>query len=276
MIYKKEDLKQQLSEMGLSGHDAVMLHSSMKSIGKVEGGADTVVDAFMEFFSEGLFMTPAHTWAQMSAAYSVFYPETEPACVGIIPNIFRKREGVFRSLHPTHSIAAYGPMAEAYVKGEEYAKTPCPPDGCFGRLREINAKILLAGVTHSRNTFIHSVEEFFEVPERFTAEPVTFQVKMPDGSLKPVEMYRHYNRILAHISESYDKMKAGYEKTGAARRVRLGDAACLLCDANRLFAVTGAILGREKNCFIDRNEIPEAWYEEYLWKSEEQGRQSWM
>lgn len=262
--YTKEDLKQQLAEMGLKNTEAVMVHSSMKSLGNVEGGADTVVDAFMEFFSEGLFMTPTHTWAQMSAEYCVFDPKAEPACVGIIPNIFRTREGVVRSLHPTHSIAAYGPNAAEYIKGEENVTTPCQPGGCWDRLREVNAKILLVGVTHIRNTFIHAVEEVFDVPERLTAEPTVFQIKMPDGSLKEVAMYRHYNRILEHISESFDKMEAGYYRTGAAKKVRLGDAECILCDANRLFEVTGAILKQEMNCFIDREVIPEAWYADYM------------
>lgn len=268
--YTKENLKQQLAEMGLKNTDAIMVHSSMKSLGNVEGGADTVVDAFMEFFSEGLFMTPTHTWAQMSAEYSVFDPKTEPACVGIIPNIFRTREGVVRSLHPTHSIAAFGPTASEYIKGEENVTTPCQPGGCWDRLREVNAKILLVGVTHIRNTFIHAVEEVYDVPERLTAEPTIFQIKMPDGTLKEVAMYRHYNRILAHISESFDKMEAGYYKAGAAKKVRLGDAECILCDANRLFEVTGAILKQEINCFIDREEIPEVWYEEEVCKFEKQ------
>lgn len=263
MAYTKEDLKQQLAQMGLKTTDAMMVHSSMKSLGDVTGGADTVVDAFMEYFSEGLFMTPTHTWAQMSEEYNVFDPETEPACVGIIPNIFRTREGVVRSLHPTHSIAAYGPMAAEYVKGEENLTTPCQPGGCWERLRKVNAKILLVGVTHTRNTFIHAVEEVFDVAERLTAEPTVFYIKMPDGSLKEVAMYRHYNRILEHISESYDKMKAGYFKIGAAKKVRLGDAECILCDANRMCDVTEAILKQEMNCFIDREEIPEEWYADY-------------
>lgn len=65
-MYTKETLINDLHNMGLTGKEAIMVHSSMKSIGEVEGGADTVVDAFMEFFKDGLFMTPTHTWAQMS------------------------------------------------------------------------------------------------------------------------------------------------------------------------------------------------------------------
>ncbi len=62
-MYTKEDLLNCLENMGLTGKEAIMVHSSMKSIGEVDGGADTVVDAFMEFFKDGLFMTPTHTWA---------------------------------------------------------------------------------------------------------------------------------------------------------------------------------------------------------------------
>ena len=72
--YTKEDLKSCLLKMGLTGKEAIMVHSSMKAIGQVEGGADTVVDALMEYFQNGLLMTPTHTWAQMSKEYHVFDP----------------------------------------------------------------------------------------------------------------------------------------------------------------------------------------------------------
>lgn len=259
-MYTKEDLKKQLREMGFTGTEAVMIHSSMKSIGDVEGGGETVIDTLMEYFSQGLLMMPAHTWKQMSAEYPVFDPDTEPGCVGILPNLFLQREGVLRSLHPTHSIAAYGSCAEEYIQGEENMTTPCTPGGCWDRLRQVKAKILLLGVTHIRNTFIHSVEEIWNVPERLTEAPTVFYIKMPDGTMKPVSMYRHYNPYTEHISESYDKMKEGYERTGAAEEVRFGDAACILCDAQKLFEVTGRILKQDLNCFMDREEIPEKWY----------------
>lgn len=250
-MYTKESLISQLSAMGLRPDDRVMVHSSMKAIGPVEGGADTVVDAFMEYFSDGLFMTPAHTWKQMSAGYNIFDPATEPACVGIIPNIFLRRPGVCRSLHPTHSVAAYGKGACEYVRGDEDFTTPCDPEGCFGRLRDIDARILLIGVTHIKNTYIHSIEESMDVPERFTAEPVLFKVKMPDGSLKEVNMYRHYNVRMAHISESFDKLKELYFERGAARKAAFGDAECILCDARGLYDVTTAVLKEKLDYFIE-------------------------
>ncbi len=260
-MYTKQQLINHLKSMGLSPSDSIMLHSSMKSIGEVEGGADTVLDSFMEYLSDGLFMAPAHTWAQMSETYPVFHPETEPACVGIIPNLFLKRPGVVRSLHPTHSIAAYGPSAKEYIKGEENCNTSCTPGGCWDRLNTIHAKILLVGVTHIRNTYIHSIEERCHVPERLTANPTLFYIKMPDNSLKPTPMYRHYNPYTAHISESFDKLSDAFFETGAAKRVVFGSAPSILCDASKLFSVTSQILSYEPNCCIDCGSIPKEWWQ---------------
>lgn len=50
MSYTKLDLLQDLADMGLTGQETILIHSSMKSIGPVDGGADTVLDALMEFF----------------------------------------------------------------------------------------------------------------------------------------------------------------------------------------------------------------------------------
>ena len=171
MAYTKADLKHDLAAMGLTGNETILIHSSMKSIGPVEGGADTVLDAWMEFFAEGLLLLPTHTWRFINEENRVFDVRRSPCCVGILPELFRQRPGVVRSLHPTHSMAAYGKGAAAYLEGELDANTPCTPGGCYDRLRAAHGKVLLLGVTHARNTFIHSVEEVLNVPNRLTTSP---------------------------------------------------------------------------------------------------------
>jgi hypothetical protein len=44
MSYTKLDLLQDLADMGLTGQETILIHSSMKSIGPVDGGADTVLN----------------------------------------------------------------------------------------------------------------------------------------------------------------------------------------------------------------------------------------
>ena len=254
--------------MGLNPRDSVMVHASMKSIGDVEGRADTVIDAFMEYFEDGLFMMPTHTWAQMKESYPLYDPETEPGCVGILPEVFRKRPDVFRSLHPTHSMAAYGKgegckiTAEEYIRGEENCTTPCSPGGCWDRLKNIQAKILMVGCTHIKNTFIHSVEECFDVPERLSERPMALQIRMPDGSKKDVKVKHHHNVVSPFISGNFDKLRQAFYDTGAAVDVQLGDAPCILCDAVKVYEVTGRILQKEINCLIDRETLPPEWWRE--------------
>ena len=38
-MYTKEDLKKCMADMGLKPTDALMVHSSMKAVGEVDGGA---------------------------------------------------------------------------------------------------------------------------------------------------------------------------------------------------------------------------------------------
>ena len=70
MSYTKLDLLQDLADMGLTGQETILIHSSLKSIGPVDGGADTVLDALMEFFRPGLLLLPTHTWRTINAATS--------------------------------------------------------------------------------------------------------------------------------------------------------------------------------------------------------------
>lgn len=260
MAYTKQSLKQDLAAMGLTGAETILIHSSMKSIGEVEGGADTVLDALMEYFAQGLLLLPTHTWRFMDGGNTVFDVRNSPCCVGILPELFRQRPGVIRSLHPTHSMAAYGKDAAAYLAGELETSTPCAPGGCYDRLRTVHSKILLLGVTHARNTFIHSVEEVLNVPHRLTDKPLKLTVVDEAGESHTAYMRRHYNADQPHISEDFVKLEQAYLDCGAAQNTKLGDAKCILCDAEGLFWVTRHVLAPNPEAFVVEPVIPaERW-----------------
>ena len=260
MAYTKQSLKQDLAAMGLTGAETILIHSSMKSIGEVEGGADTVLDALMEYFAQGLLLLPTHTWRFMDGGNTVFDVRHSPCCVGILPELFRQRPGVIRSLHPTHSMAAYGKDAAAYLAGELETSTPCAPGGCYDRLRTVHGKILLLGVTHARNTFIHSVEEVLNVPHRLTDKPLKLTVVDEAGESHTAYMRRHYNADQPHISEDFIKLEQAYLDCGAAQNTKFGDAKCILCDAEGLFRVTRHVLAPNPEAFVVEPVIPaERW-----------------
>ena len=71
-MHTKESLKKQLTAMGLTGEETILIHSSMKAIGETQKGAETVLDALMEFFEKGLLLLPTHTWKTINAENPVF------------------------------------------------------------------------------------------------------------------------------------------------------------------------------------------------------------
>ncbi|NLK27515.1 MAG: AAC(3) family N-acetyltransferase [Clostridiales bacterium] len=258
-MYTKNDILKGIQEIGILPTDTLLIHSSMKSIGPVENGADTVIDAFMEYMKEGLLIFPTHTWEQMSEKYNIFRPKTEPSCVGLLTNIFRQRPGVVRSLHPTHSVAAYGADALEYIHGEENWETPCPRKGCWGRLYDRKAKILFLGCSLKRNTFLHSVEEWNQIPNRLAEVPKPLKIELQDGTLIDRPLRGHQSTV-GDVSQNYDKMLEPFLHYGIAKKGRIGDAECVLCDAVGMAELTTEFLKKNTMLFDNGEPVPKEWY----------------
>lgn len=251
-MYTKDQLLLQLRAMGIDPCGTLLVHSSMKAIGPVAGGAETVLDVLSEYMREGLLVLPTHTWRQMGPDYTVFDVRNEPACIGLLPNLFMKREGVIRSLHPTHSVAALGRDAAAYIAGEENARTPCPRNGCWGKLYDRRASILFLGCTLKSNTFLHGVEEWNETPNRLAREPQIFTVIAPNGERFTVPQYRHHTENpTVDPSSHYDKMEPLFVQQGAIVYGAFGDARCILGDAVKMADITGPLLRQNPHLFDD-------------------------
>ena len=258
-MYTKDDLKRDIENLGIKSDDTLLIHSSMKAIGQVEGGADTVLVAFMEYMNKGLLIMPTHSWNTINKDNNVFDPLKEPSCVGILTNLFMKRSGVTRSWHPTHSVAAYGRESKDYTTGEENTRTPCPRTGCWGKLYDRSAKILFLGCPMIRNTFIHGVEEWNGIDNRLAKKPTDLKIKSPDGKLIDCPQYTHHAPI-NDISLNYNKIKAALLHKGIAGKGKIGDAESYLCDAVGMADLTGEFLSKNPDLFIDDKPIPEEWY----------------
>lgn len=62
-VILKEEIVQKLREVGLEKSDAVMVHTFLKRMGYVCGGAQTVIEALMEVVGEnGTIMMPTQSW----------------------------------------------------------------------------------------------------------------------------------------------------------------------------------------------------------------------
>ncbi len=255
-MYTKEMLISELSEMNINPTGTLLVHSSMKAIGEVEGGADTVIDALMEYMKDGLLVLPTHTWAQMNEKYNVFNVKTEPSCVGLLTNIFRVRPGVRRSLHPTHSVAAYGKDAEAFTSGEENSHSPCSKGGCWEKLLLRKAQIMFLGCPLTKNTFLHGVEEWNNIPNRLSQKTQDFFSVDEDGATYNTYQHRHHCEPPAtEVSQYYGKMEPAFLKGKAIHYGVFGDAKCIVGDAVRMAAITGEYLKKDEHLFDDATPI---------------------
>ncbi|NLZ80238.1 MAG: AAC(3) family N-acetyltransferase [Clostridiales bacterium] len=248
-MHSKETLLKQIKELGIKPEDTLLVHSPMKAIGEVEGGADTVLDLLSEYLKEGLLVLPTRTWKQMNDEYPIFNPKTESSCVGILGEIFRQRDGVYRSLHPTHSLAAKGKDAKSFTEGEEKFDTPCNRQGCYGKLYDRKAKILLLGCGFNRNTFLHGVEEWLDVPKRLEDTYKQLSVVMPDGSILKRPVYPHHKPNGINVAERFHKMEGVLSEKGIMRRGKFGDADCMLCDAADMADLVTVYLKKDPDLF---------------------------
>lgn len=258
----KEDLIRDIRAMGIAPTDTVLIHISLRSIGKVEGGADTVIDAFQECLAEGLLLVPTHTWANVNREHPVYDVRSAVPCIGTLPRVAAFRKDGFRSLHPTHSLWGTGKGAEDYLRGEENAPTPGFPGFAWDRLAQVNAKILLIGVAHDRDTYIHSVEEAGNVPDRIHPEPFEVTIIDHNGQEHRHPYASHFCSKVPDVSAQYLNFEKPLTELGAQTMGKLGNAEVRIVDARRCREVLLTIFSRaDRDLCLEFMDIPEAFYQ---------------
>lgn len=245
-MHTKESLIEQLKSF-LPANATVLMHSSCKSLGEMENGADTILDALMEYFGkEGLICLPTHSWALVGKKQPVYDVLETPSNVGILPELFRKREGVYRSWHPTHSIAAYGKRAQEFLAGDEDCLTPCNRNSAWGRLYDWDAYVMLVGVELNRMTYFHGVEEWVDIPERVDMVNTNrYVVITPEGK----RLIRHHHPHVGDPSALFPKVEKQMLDSGAMKLVKLGDATVRLLSARKSADVLVEILKEDPEIF---------------------------
>jgi len=236
----KEQLKTDLYKLGICKGDVLLMHSSYKSLGFVEGGAFTVFEALKETIGEeGTLILPALSFNNVTREQSFFDRELTPVCIGYLPEYFRTQvTGVVRSLHATHSCCAWGKYAEEIIKNHEKDITPVGKNSPFAKLPQYNGKILMLGCNRDRNTSMHGVEESIDPIPNYCIDfdnPVVYTLKDKDKTIE-VKSYRHnfVNKDGGCIGQCYSKIIGLLKKNEVSHGYVL-EADCTLMDAKALW-----------------------------------------
>jgi aminoglycoside 3-N-acetyltransferase len=254
-IITKRDLIEGWEKLGIRKGDVVFVHSSLSSFGYVEGGAEAVIESLMEVIIEaGILAMPSFP-AFVDGEYGIaknemiFDVRLSPTAMGKIPDTFWRMDGVKRSLHPTHSVAARGKERDWLIEGHEKCPSSCGKDTPFHKLCKINGKILLIGVGHSSNTTLHTVEDANGCPTRGCI-PYYPKVIDYEGRIIPVETYPH----LPDLPRDYDKADEICKQKGIQKETKIGNSLCKLVEAGKLFEIFSEFV-RENPLFLINMEI---------------------
>lgn len=234
----REGLARDLAALGVRPGMTLLVHSSLRSIGWVCGGAVAVVQALMDVLTEqGTLVMPTHSanlsaperWVAppvpkewipiIRASMPAYDPAVTPTWfMGRIPELFRTMPGVVRSDHPTVSFAAWGRHRKAVTEGHalDYGLGESSP---LARIYDLDGWVLLLGVGYEVNTSFH-LAEFRAGIRRIVQEaaPVT------EGGERA---WRTYNEI-EYDDESFEEIGEAFEREGKVRTGRVGSAAAKL------------------------------------------------
>ena len=259
MIHEK--MLADLRALGVREGGLLLVHSSLKSLGAAylgemrNAGHDAVlcvIETLRAALGEsGTLLIPTLTYESVPVSNRVFDVRTTTSNVGAITEYFRTMPGVVRSLHPTHSVAAIGPMAEAMTVNHEQDKTPVGEHSPFRKLRDLGGQILMLGCGLRPNTSMHGVEELAEPPYLFR---YTFDYACTDalGATHTLHIKRHHfdNEHGEDIVQRYDRLKYLLPEYIMANGKVL-DADCYLFEAKPMWDVAEKIMRDDPLFFVD-------------------------
>jgi len=163
------DFVNALRQAGIKEGDVVFVHSDISAFGKLllfdrKLLLQTLTDSIKEVVGEdGTIIMPTFTYSfDKNEAYDT---ENTKSTVGNLTEFFRKQEGVNRTMHPNHSVAVWGRHKKELM---EISKDTFGQGSVFEKFHKLGGKLVFFGTSfHEACTFIHYIEQMYEVPYRY-------------------------------------------------------------------------------------------------------------
>ncbi len=183
----RDEIYRGLWDTGLHEGDVVLVHSAMRTLGRVQGGADTVVSALLDVIGErGTLVVPTFTFIHEVEDDPIIDPRNDRSEMGAITEAARTHPRALRSTAFRHSFAAIGRRAEV-LAGVDPALSVFDLRSAFGVMLALNTQVLMLGMTYGSCTSFHFGEWLCEVPYRRVI-PLDVKVRLADGTVVPQAM----------------------------------------------------------------------------------------
>jgi aminoglycoside 3-N-acetyltransferase len=185
-----DELRAELARHLPPDSEIVMVHSSLGELQPTyRGDIRELLDALIElcgthrtlampaFFFGGRKVDPIAHYRERP----MFDVRHQPSEASLLTELFRRREGVRRSLHPTASITAFGPQADELAAGHHIAKTSFGEGTPFGIMAERRTAIVGIGTEYFRSlTQVHAAEDLLGERYPLAVRPSTLPIQLID------------------------------------------------------------------------------------------------
>lgn len=160
-----KDLSKIIISLKIQPSSTVMIHSSLLKFGIIENGVEGFFNCILEsLHGDPTILMPAFSFSFSDTGYwSARRTKSE---MGALTEYFRKLNGVVRTIHPFHSVSAYGKHAKDFIG--------CNSSSSFGEgspfelMVQLNAYNLSLGTEFIGGaTYLHHTEEICHVPYRY-------------------------------------------------------------------------------------------------------------
>ncbi len=233
------DIASGLLELGLAAGDTVLVHSSMKSFGRVEGGPEAVIEALLEVLGPRGCLVMSTLTIGVKESPVVFDVRKTSSVAGLVTNVFRNRPNAFRSHHPVSSAAAEGWGAEVIAR--YHSETPCGLMSPIGQVYLRGGWCLFMGAPWASNTMFHVAEELVMPTYLNLAEFRNARLIDEQGAEHTVS-FKRYNCYQGGVIRDLEAMGPRYEEAGAVRHVRIGNSDCRMIRALDVVDITSTLL----------------------------------
>ncbi len=153
-----DELLKGFQQTNVQQGDTIMVHTSYKSLGGVEGGVDTVIDVMRELVGpDGTVLFPNFNFESWTERHYFDVLET-PSQMGAITEIARLRPDAKRTPHPIYSFAVLGRRADEFAACEDVEAYG--PNSAFALFHKSNDTILSIGLDFNSTFSMHHYIEY--------------------------------------------------------------------------------------------------------------------
>src|SRR3954470_22861258 len=160
----RSSLGADLTRIGVERGDTVMVHASLRAVGRVTGGANVLVQALLDTIGpDGTVLTYLD--------FEPFYEEDNEVEVpvfdkriaraarmnGLLPEVIRTWPGALRSDHPDAGMAAIGSLS-TWITADHPFQYGYGDGSPLGRFLEVDGKVLSIGAPLDTITLLHYAE----------------------------------------------------------------------------------------------------------------------